>query len=520
MTVDASTPAATEVAQYIPVDLIDPAPTNRDLGTEASLRELADSIKSKGLLQPIIVSPKDSGRFEVVFGHRRLEAVKRAGMDTILSVVREYDEQERKELRLIENVLRKNPTPIEEATAYQELLDLNPKLNQAKLAKRLGIAQGTISRRLKLIALPRRLQDEINSGRIPAEDAYHLSKLTNHPNSEKLIKNARARAAELGITIEQAVIQVRDDLKNALKREMAKEDLDKRGVKLAPKGWERTGWRLGYEEGMLQIDPYEHQTEPCHAALINDAGMITYVCTDPKRHEQGTSSPEASDGQPTGTDAETAEPSAEEAEQAEQAAAPAEEAEKDKADPKADAERKASEEAQRKAKEEAERKAAEERARAETLRNARQARRTALRTALKAKLTKDMERYIYSAGPARDRGQGRLAASGVCQPKRRASEEGGLRPARHDGRGPVAGPEPQLRGQDGGHALRLPVAHRLHAQRGRDGRARPERAGPGERRLSQHYQGPAIRPASWLPLNDPLGNSTRIFQSSGSPQAS
>jgi len=396
MTVDASTPAATEVAQYIPVDLIDPAPTNRDLGTEASLRELADSIKSKGLLQPIIVSPKDSGRFEVVFGHRRLEAVKRAGMDTILSVVREYDEQERKELRLIENVLRKNPTPIEEATAYQELLDLNPKLNQAKLAKRLGIAQGTISRRLKLIALPRKLQDEINSGRIPAEDAYHLSKLTNHPNSEKLIKNARARAAELGITIEQAVIQVRDDLKNALKREMAKEDLDKRGVKLAPKGWERTGWRLGYEEGMLQIDPYEHQTEPCHAALINDAGMITYVCTDPKRHEQGTSSPEASDGQPTGTDAETAEPSAEEAEQAEQAAAPAEEAEKDKADPKADAERKASEEAQRKAKEEAERKAAEERARAETLRNARQARRTALRTALKAKLTKDMERYIYS----------------------------------------------------------------------------------------------------------------------------
>jgi ParB/RepB/Spo0J family partition protein len=405
VTVTASTPAPTEVPQYIPVDLIDPAPTNRDLGTEASLRELAESIKSKGLLQPIIVSPKEAGRFEIVFGHRRLEAVKRADMDTILAVVRDYDEQERRELRLIENVLRKNPTPIEEAAAYQELLDLNPKLNQAKLAKRLGISQGTISRRLKLMALPRRLQDEVNSGRIPAEDAYHLSKLTNHPNGEKLIKNARARAAELGITIEQAVIQVRDDLKNALKREMAKEDLDKRGVKLAPKGWERTGWRLGSEEGMLHIDPYEHQTEPCHAALINDAGQITYVCTDPKRHQQDTSA-EAPDGQPTSPDAETtespegqpsdaeiAEPSAE---QVAPSGAPTEQSKTDQGDPKAEAERQARAEAERKAKAEAERKAAEERARAETLRNARQARRDALRTALKAKLTKDMERYIYT----------------------------------------------------------------------------------------------------------------------------
>lgn len=392
MTVDVSTPAPTEVPQHIVVDLIDPAPTNRDLGTEASLQELAESIKSKGLLQPIIVSPKEAGRFEVVFGHRRLEAVKRAGMDTILSVVREYDEQERRELRLIENVLRKNPTAIEEATAYQELLDLNPKLNQVRLAKRLGISQGTISRRLKLLALPKRLQDEVNSGRIPAEDAYHLSKLANHPNSEKLIKSARARAAELGITIEQAVIQVRDDLKNALKREMAKEDLDKRGVKLAPKGWERTGWRLGYEEGMLHVDPYEHQTDPCHAALINDAGQITYVCTDPKRHEEGRS-PDASKGQPTSAEVDAAEAPAEQAQPSTEAA---QETEDEQRDPKAEAERKASEEAQRKAKEEAERKAAEERARVETLRNAEQARRTALRTALKARLTKDMERYIYS----------------------------------------------------------------------------------------------------------------------------
>ena len=144
-----------ESVQYISLDLIDPAPSNRDIGPEEALEELGRSIKAKGVLQAIVVSPKDGGRFEIVFGHRRFEGARRAGLETIKSEVRDYNEQERRELRLIENVLRKDPTPIEEALAYQELLQINPKLNQAKLATRLGIAQGTISRRLKLLGLPK-----------------------------------------------------------------------------------------------------------------------------------------------------------------------------------------------------------------------------------------------------------------------------------------------------------------------------------------------------------------------------
>lgn len=371
-----------ESVQYISLDLIDPAPSNRDMGPEEALEELARSIKAKGVLQAIVLSPKDGGRFEIVFGHRRFEGARRAGLETIKSEVRDYNEQERRELRLIENVLRKDPTPIEEALAYQELLQINPKLNQAKLATRLGIAQGTISRRLKLLGLPKKLQEAVNSNRIPAEDAYHLAKLAKFPER---IERARADAKKLG-SVQLAVNKELEDLKNALKRETATDDLKTRGITLAPDGWQRKGMRLGDEDGMLPIDPFEHQTEPCHAAIITDAGAITYVCTEPKRHGWGVDTePDNATENTGGTTAaqdetDTSSTSAEPTDQ--------DKANVSKADPQAEATARAA--AERKAEAEA------ERARVETLRAAEQARRAALRTALKGKLTKDMERHIYS----------------------------------------------------------------------------------------------------------------------------
>ncbi len=398
-TVSANTPTpdAPESIQYLPLELLDPAPSNRDMGSEEALQELARSIKAKGLLQAIVVSPKGDGRFEIVFGHRRFEGAKRAGLETIKSEVRDYSEQERRELRLIENVLRKDPTPIEEARAYQELLELNSKLNQAKLAARLGIAQGTISRRLKLLALPSKLQDQVNSGRISAEDAWNLSKLAKFPER---IERARANAKQLG-SIQLAVNKELEDLKNELKRKTAAEDLAARNITLAPKDWQRTGRRLGYEEGMVPVDPFEHQLESCHAALIGESGTITYVCTEPKRHDssaeaetsQTKSAATSTDG--TGSapapsaEAETAEPS-KPTEAADVPTEPSAEAETSEADGDAEpTEPSAEADAQRKAEAEA------ERARVEALRDAEQARRAALRTALKGKLTKDMERHIY-----------------------------------------------------------------------------------------------------------------------------
>jgi ParB family chromosome partitioning protein len=372
-----------ESVQYLSLDLIDPAPSNRDIGPEEALEELARSIKAKGVLQAIVVSPKDGGRFEIVFGHRRFEGARRAGLETIKSEVRDYNEQERRELRLIENVLRKDPTPIEEALAYQELLQINPKLNQAKLAARLGIAQGTISRRLKLLGLPKKLQEAVNSNRIPAEDAYHLAKLAKFPER---IERARAEAKKLG-SVQLAVNKELEDLKNALKRETASDDLKTRGITLAPDGWQRKGMRLGDEDGMLPIDPFEHQTEPCHAAIISDAGAITYVCTEPKRHGWGV------DADADGTEAaeSTGEPSTGQSDP-ETSSASTEPTGEDKpqtgnADTQTEAAARAA--AERKAEAEA------ERARVEALRDAEQVRRTTLRTALKGKLTKDMERHIY-----------------------------------------------------------------------------------------------------------------------------
>lgn len=181
-----------------------------------------------------------------------------------------------------------------------------------------------------------------------------------------------------------AVNKELEDLKNALKRETATDDLKTRGITLAPDDWQRKGMRLGDEDGMLPIDPFEHQTEPCHAAIITDAGAITYVCTEPKRHGWGV------DAESDGTEpAEgTGEPSTGQS-GPETSAASGEPTGEDKPRAsKADAEAEAAARA-------AERKAEAERARVEALRDAEQARRTTLRTALKGKLTKDMERHIY-----------------------------------------------------------------------------------------------------------------------------
>ncbi len=122
---------------------------------EASLKDLAQSIKTYGIIQPIIVEDKDSF-YRIIAGERRWRAAKIAGLTEIPCIVRNEDEQRSKEISLIENIQRENLNPIEKALGYRELID-NYNLRQQDLADKLGISRTNVTNTLRILNLDKRV---------------------------------------------------------------------------------------------------------------------------------------------------------------------------------------------------------------------------------------------------------------------------------------------------------------------------------------------------------------------------
>ncbi|HHY22033.1 MAG TPA: ParB/RepB/Spo0J family partition protein [Bacilli bacterium] len=136
----------------------------RKVFTEEAIEELAQSLKEHGLLQPIIVRKSIKG-YEIVVGERRYLAAKHAGLKTIPALVRELSEKQMMELALIENLQRENLNPIEEANAYDKLINhLN--VTQEQLATRLGKSRPHIANHLRLLQLPEQVQQLMSDGKI------------------------------------------------------------------------------------------------------------------------------------------------------------------------------------------------------------------------------------------------------------------------------------------------------------------------------------------------------------------
>lgn len=132
--------------------------------SDQQLSELVESIKLYGVIQPVIVTPRDGG-YELIAGERRLRASKIIGAKTIPAVVRETKEQEMLEVALIENIQRENLNPVETAIAYQKLIqEFN--LGQDDLSKRLGKSRSTIANSLRLLTLPEEIQLGLIQGKI------------------------------------------------------------------------------------------------------------------------------------------------------------------------------------------------------------------------------------------------------------------------------------------------------------------------------------------------------------------
>ncbi|WP_433746009.1 ParB/RepB/Spo0J family partition protein [Falsibacillus pallidus] len=154
-----------ETVQEVKVKEIRPNPYQpRKIFDPAAIEELKESILQHGILQPIIVRKSIKG-YEIVVGERRYRAAKEAKLDKVPVVVRELSEQQMMELAILENLQREDLTPIEEAAAYQTLMD-KLQLTQEELAKRLGKSRPHIANHIRLLSLPSAIQELISDGKI------------------------------------------------------------------------------------------------------------------------------------------------------------------------------------------------------------------------------------------------------------------------------------------------------------------------------------------------------------------
>ncbi len=184
----------------VPLAALKPNPQQpRQDFSDASLKELADSIREKGVLQPILVEPADAGEYVIIAGERRMRAAKLAGLRSIPVIVRQFSPQERLEIALIENVQREDLTPIEQAQAYRHLMEMAG-LNQEQLAQRVGKERSTVANTLRLLKLPAEAQEAIGRGAISAGHARALLTLLNPADMTVLMK----RIIDTGMSVRDA----------------------------------------------------------------------------------------------------------------------------------------------------------------------------------------------------------------------------------------------------------------------------------------------------------------------------
>lgn len=137
---------------------------------QQKLDELVNSIKEKGVVQPVLVRKASSGGYELVAGERRLRAVSAAGSQTIPAIVKNVDDLGMLELSLIENIQREQLNPIEEAQAYQRFIT-EFKFTQEKISKVIGKHYATVSNTMRLLSLPAKIQDHVSKGELTAGHA-------------------------------------------------------------------------------------------------------------------------------------------------------------------------------------------------------------------------------------------------------------------------------------------------------------------------------------------------------------
>lgn len=177
---------------HIDIDAIDPNPLQpREHFDHAGMEELIASIKTHGILQPIIVSPAENGRYTLIAGERRWRAAKIADLSTVPALLRSAPEQQQFELALIENIQRKDLNALEEAHAYMRLQN-EFSLTQEDVAQRVGKSRSHIANTVRLLQLPRDIQDALRLERISPSHARTLLSVASQEARARLFQDMLA----------------------------------------------------------------------------------------------------------------------------------------------------------------------------------------------------------------------------------------------------------------------------------------------------------------------------------------
>ncbi len=223
-----------------------------------ALQELSESIKEHGVIQPVLVEEDGSGGYYIIAGERRTRASRLAGLTQIPVRIKKYSEELKLEIALIENIQRENLNAVEEARAYQKLMEMG-QLNQDEVAHRVGKNRSTVANALRLLKLPEDMQSSLAAGAISAGHARALLSVVN-PSDQRIlfgriigqsmsVRDAEASATELNSGGKGKAV-VKSDKKEITKDPdlafIEQQFIDKLGTKVAIKG--------DFDKGSIQID--------------------------------------------------------------------------------------------------------------------------------------------------------------------------------------------------------------------------------------------------------------------------
>lgn len=200
---------------YVQSGQIKPNPFQpRENFDQASIEELSQSIREKGVIQPLLVRRRGDN-YELIAGERRFRASNILGLKEIPVIVRDVSDQDSLELALIENIQREGLNPIEEAHAYQHLMD-KFKVTQEKISEVLGKARVTVTNTLRLLKLPHEIQEEMKNGRISFAHGRALLEIEDVNHQRKLVQDIISK----GLSVRELESLIKSNRPKLIKRKI------------------------------------------------------------------------------------------------------------------------------------------------------------------------------------------------------------------------------------------------------------------------------------------------------------
>ncbi len=268
---------------FVDPSLLKPNPhqPRREFDEEA-LKELADSIREHGIIQPVIAEETGDGTYYIIAGERRTRAARLAGLSTVPVILKKFSEERKLEIALIENIQRENLNPVEEAEAYHKLMSMG-NLSQEETAARVGKNRSTVANALRLLKLPEDIRSSLATGQITPGHARAILSIMNPADQRILfgrivgnalsVREAERMAAELNggsragkdSATESRKKTDEDALKNIEIRTIEQKFIDALGTKVSVKG--------SLERGTIEVSYFSRDDLDRLYELINSAGQ-------------------------------------------------------------------------------------------------------------------------------------------------------------------------------------------------------------------------------------------------------